>query len=339
MARTEAAILTGDTFPGHHRAQQRSVLHVNRDDLVDGKWLALYAKIPGLWEIAHDHLAMCEPPRAFRPEQILPMFLQVADQIAQARPAFQHRGALVVIDTFRTFVSIEENSSQEVSECLSALREVTAANGPFPDGPLWASHHTPWQQVGVEAHERGSSAFRGDVDEPLMLRNLRQERKRQEDHNKWQKLKGYRVDALPPLTTTTPILTVTRLKGKLAELDPLAPDLHTFTLEPVTLERPGGGFYDSAWLVPADLSAEQVETISAEHARELRNTEDAEKVLAVVVDHAVTTKAEIAKYANLTRDRATLIVNALVASGRLEKPRYQGGPYRLPSGENLSTES
>ena len=94
MARAEAAVLLGDAFPGPRRAQQRSVLHVElRRPLVEPKWQALYERLPGLHEIARDHLAMFEPPRAFRAEQVLPVFVVPAEQHrAAAARAFSRPG-------------------------------------------------------------------------------------------------------------------------------------------------------------------------------------------------------------------------------------------------------
>jgi hypothetical protein len=69
---------------------------------------------------------------------------------------------MLVIDTVRASLSGSEDSSEHVSAYLRACRRVLAS---CPGAGLLLAHHTGWQDGEVKKkRERGSSAFRGNVD-------------------------------------------------------------------------------------------------------------------------------------------------------------------------------
>ncbi len=86
-----------------------------------------------------------------------------ADLAARGEPPI----AAVFIDTVRASLSGSEDSSESVSAYLRAARRILAA---VPGAALVLLHHAGWQD-GQEKRkrERGSSAFRGNVDATLYL--------------------------------------------------------------------------------------------------------------------------------------------------------------------------
>ena len=134
------------------------------------------------------------------------------------------------------------------------------------------------------------------------------------------------------------MITVTRLKGKMAQLDPLAPGAYTFTLESVPVAWSDGRVTSSAWLVPYEMTAVQLEDASAEHARERRNEEDEAKLLAAVAAGAVTSQLAFVKVTGLSEGRVVGALSSLLHTGKLLPPVHRGAPYRLPSDDILTPE-
>ena len=82
----------------------------------------------------------------------------VADLAASDRPPI----VLLVIDTVRASLSGSEDSSESVSAYLRVVRRIAAG---CPGAATVLVHHTGWQDgEGKRKRERGSSAFRGNVD-------------------------------------------------------------------------------------------------------------------------------------------------------------------------------
>lgn len=75
---------------------------------------------------------------------------------------------LVCIDTVRASMSGSEDSSEHVSAYLRAVARIMA---PYPDAAAILAHHAGWQDSTEtrRRRERGSSAFRGNVDATLYL--------------------------------------------------------------------------------------------------------------------------------------------------------------------------
>ena len=75
--------------------------------------------------------------------------------------------ALVVIDTYRASSTGSEDSSESVSAYLRVVRRLLAT---LPDAGCLLIHHTGWQDGEAKRkRERGSSAFRGNVEVTLYL--------------------------------------------------------------------------------------------------------------------------------------------------------------------------
>jgi hypothetical protein len=76
---------------------------------------------------------------------------------------------LILIDTLRASLAGSEDSSENVSAYLRAVRRLLA---PFPDAGAIVIHHSGWQDQRARsrpARERGSSALRGNVDATYVL--------------------------------------------------------------------------------------------------------------------------------------------------------------------------
>jgi chromosome segregation and condensation protein ScpB len=74
---------------------------------------------------------------------------------------------LLAIDTVRASLSGSEDSSSDVSAYLRAIRRVLAT---LPGAGCLLNHHTGWQDGETQKkRERGSSAFRGNVEITLFL--------------------------------------------------------------------------------------------------------------------------------------------------------------------------
>jgi hypothetical protein len=88
----------------------------------------------------------------------------LAAELAQSgRPPI----VLVMIDTVRASLTGSEDSSESVSAYLRAIRRVLAA---VPTAAALLIHHAGWQDgESTKKRERGSSAFRGNVDATLYL--------------------------------------------------------------------------------------------------------------------------------------------------------------------------
>ena len=74
---------------------------------------------------------------------------------------------LIVIDTVRQSLSGSEDSSENISSYLRAVRRILAS---VPGAALILVHHSGWQDGDTKRkRERGSSALRGNVDTTLFL--------------------------------------------------------------------------------------------------------------------------------------------------------------------------
>jgi RecA-family ATPase len=74
---------------------------------------------------------------------------------------------LIIVDTVRASLSGSEDSSEHVSAYLRAVRRLLV---PLPGAAAILVHHAGWQDgIDRRKRERGSSAFRGNVDATLFL--------------------------------------------------------------------------------------------------------------------------------------------------------------------------
>ncbi len=93
------------------------------------------------------------------------------DRLARVSERIRHAGrppiALLGIDTVRASLTGSEDSSADVSAYLRAIRRILAT---LPGAGALLNHHTGWQDgENQRRRERGSSAFRGNVEITLYL--------------------------------------------------------------------------------------------------------------------------------------------------------------------------
>ena len=102
---------------------------------------------------------------------------------------------LIVIDTIRASLSGSEDSSEAVSAYLRAVRRIAST---VPGAGVILAHHSGWQDGdNRRKRERGSSAFRGNIDGSLYLELDRYD---EETHEARLILRASKVrdDELPP---------------------------------------------------------------------------------------------------------------------------------------------
>ena len=117
----------------------------------------------------------------------------VAVTVAEGLPPVR----LVIIDTIRASLSGSEDSSEAVSAYLRAVRRLLAHS---PDAGCLLVHHTGWQGgQNAQKRERGSSAFRGNVDASAFLEVAQDDRERGEARLTLTTVKVRDGDTLPPL--------------------------------------------------------------------------------------------------------------------------------------------
>lgn len=118
---------------------------------------------------AHDPISpVIDRDRQERPS---PGELGVAAALDRLRAELARDGRppvrLIVIDTVRASLAGNEDSSQDVSAYLRAVRRLAAR---VPDAGVLLVHHTGWQDgQDPKRRERGSSALRGNVDLTLLV--------------------------------------------------------------------------------------------------------------------------------------------------------------------------
>jgi AAA domain-containing protein len=97
---------------------------------------------------------------------------QITDALAETASSLAAAGAvpirLIIVDTVRASLSGSEDSSENVSAYLRAVRRLLAR---VPGTAAILAHHAGWQDTteNPRKRERGSSAFRGNVDATLYL--------------------------------------------------------------------------------------------------------------------------------------------------------------------------
>lgn len=109
--------------------------------------------------VTHDGEACSPGERALTTQ----LELLAADLTTRSLPPIR----LVVIDTVRASLSGSEDSSEHVSAYLRAVRRCMAV---VPGAGVLLAHHAGWQDGDTQRkRERGSSAWRGNVDATLYL--------------------------------------------------------------------------------------------------------------------------------------------------------------------------
>lgn len=216
------------------------------------------------------------------------------DLAATRRPPIR----LVMVDTTRLAMSGSEDSSENVAAWLRAYRRLLAL---LPGAGGLTTHHAGWQDgEAPRKRERGSSAFRGNVEASLYLEAC--------DHEPG-------AEAVPLVLRTL----------KLRDLDRPAP-LHLLRRRVDITDALGqpatSCIIESDPMTAADRAAEQ----QAEAERACRQVD--RKVLEVIRDRAVTSQRQLRAFAGLRSDAVADALARVLAAGWAEQDR-QRQPYQL----------
>lgn len=214
---------------------------------------------------------------------------------------------LIVIDTLRASHAGSEDSSEDVSAYLRAVRRLL---GPHPLAAGLVVHHAGWQDGQADQRkrrERGSSALRGNVDATLYLEVTEVDR---ESHAAY--------------------LTLTTLKVRDAER-PAALRLVRRRVD-LLAQGPDGGPVTSCVIERDPRRREDIEAEQAAAATAAAEAEAAaldQRVLALVQEHAVTSLSGLRALLGAKRDATYDAVARLVRQGHLAPPARQRAPYTL----------
>ncbi len=223
---------------------------------------------------------------------------------AQDRPPV----LLVIVDTVRASMTGSEDSSEHVSAYLRAVTRMTAA---VPLAARALVHHAGWQDATEtrRRRERGSSAFRGNVDATVYLEVASEDRAAGVAYLELRALKVRDEDRPAPL----------RLVRRRVEL--LATD-----------GDPRRGPATSCVIERDERTAEDRAAATA-GAQDVQDAKLDDAVLAVVRDHQAqaTSVRRIREYVARGYQDVSAAVARLLTAGRLLPPERQRGPYRLPA--------
>ncbi len=209
---------------------------------------------------------------------------------------------LIVVDTVRASLQGSEDSSEGVSAYLRAIRRLLEA---LPTAAALLVHHAGWQDGdAAKKRERGSSAFRGNVDATVYLTAGDYDRE-----------------------TESAALTLTTHKVRDGEKPP---ELH-FIRQRVTFtetDRRGKPLtscvIDPDLKTDADYAAERTQKASTAAAA------DDLRVLRVMAQHpTVTAQATLRQLAGLGKDPLSAAIARLVQRDCLAPPEKQRQPYTL----------
>jgi hypothetical protein len=210
---------------------------------------------------------------------------------------------LIVVDTVRASMNGSEDSSESVSAYLRAIRRMLSV---LPSSAALLVHHAGWQDGDVaKKRERGSSAFRGNVDATIYL-----------------EAGAYNVD-----TQSAP-LTLTTHKVRDGEKPP---PLH-FIRQRVTFpELNAHGRPVTSCVIDPDPKT------AADHAADQRRrAEDAVRaldlrILRVLADHpkSATSQESIRAMLGVKKDLVLSAIPRLLSNGWIEPPEKQRAPYTL----------
>jgi hypothetical protein len=210
--------------------------------------------------------------------------------------------ALVIIDTVRASLSGSEDGSESVSAYLRAVRRILDA---FPSAAALLVHHAGWQDGdAAKKRERGSSAFRGNVDATLYLE----------------------AGPYDPQTESAP-LTLTTHKVRDGEKPP-----------PVHMVRQRVTFTDTDQRGKARTSCviDGDSRTAADHAAERHAKADAasaaddRRVLTTIQRHPhATARATLRQLAGIGKDNLDASIVRLLQLGWIDPPEKQRQPYTL----------
>lgn len=216
---------------------------------------------------------------------------------AQSRPPIR----LITIDTARASMTGPEESSEHVSAYLRAGRRILAHH---PGAAMLITHHAGWQDgESPRKRERGSSAWRGNVDCTLYLERGEYDRERGTCELTLRTLKARDDEPAPPLR-------LIRRRVELAELD-----RHGRPVTSCVIERDRR--------TPEDRKdAERQEAETAARALDLRT-------LRLMADRPDVAKSQdqIRRALGTRRDDAYASISRLIDRGWALPPERQRQPY------------
>ncbi|MCC7181168.1 MAG: AAA family ATPase [Acidobacteria bacterium] len=247
--------------------------------------------------VTHDGEACSPGERALTTQ----LELLAADLTTRSLPPIR----LVVIDTVRASLSGSEDSSEHVSAYLRAVRRCMAV---VPGAGVLLAHHAGWQDGDTQRkRERGSSAWRGNVDATLYLEAGEYDRERGEAPLTLRALKVRDGERPAPLH-------LIRRRVDLAVFDRRGRPLDSCIIEPDRRTH-------------QDIEAERVATLDAQFAETDR------RVLQAMRDYpAATSITRLRPYVGLRTGIVTDAVARLLRAGHVAEGR-RGEPYTVtPSG-------
>jgi uncharacterized protein YjhX (UPF0386 family) len=208
---------------------------------------------------------------------------------------------IVKIDTARAAMSGDENASEHVSAFLRACRRILATT---PGAAVCITHHAGWQDGDSQRkRERGSSAWRGNVDATLYLEAGAYDRITGEAPITLRTLKARDGEPLPPLSMIRRrvVLDAYDARGRQHTSCIIVSDPRT----------------------PEDIRAEQQEAADAAHH------EADLAVLRAMREHPdATSIGRLRPYVGLRMDAVSASVFRILRAGWAEEGR-RGMPYRL----------
>lgn len=220
---------------------------------------------------------------------------------AEGRPPL----VLLVLDTLRASMAGSEDSSEDTSAYLRAVRRILA---PYPGVGCIVAHHSGWQDSAEtrRKRERGSSAIRGNVDATIYLEAG--------DYDDVQHVARLTLSTLKIRDEERPApLRLIRRRVELLDRDDRGRIVTSCVIEddPTT---------------PADREAEERATEQAEIAAVER------RVLDLIGSRPVTSQAQIREVLGVRSELVATALSKLLAAGRVTRSG-QRSPYRLGASE------
>jgi hypothetical protein len=210
-----------------------------------------------------------------------------------------------VIDTVRASMTGSEDSSEHVSAYLRAARRILAAT---PHAGLILAHHAGWQDGETQKkRERGSSAWRGNVDCTLYLERGEYDAVRGEGELTLRVLKARDGEPLPPLH-------LIRRRVELDEVDRYG--------RPVT-----------TCVIDRDRRTREDREAAEQQAADTEQQAVDRRVLQLMLDNPETVKSQdrIRIALQLRREVAYAAIDRVVARGWADPPARQRQPYTVTS--------
>ncbi len=209
---------------------------------------------------------------------------------------------LVVVDTVRASLTGPEESSEHVSAYLRSVRRLM---GSVPGAAIVLAHHSGWQDGdNKRKRERGSSAFRGNVDCTLFLEAGTHNADRGEAQLTLKTLKARDSERLAPLH-------LIRRRVELSEMD-----AHS---DPVT-----------SCVIEGDRRTREERDAESQQVVNATNRETDLAVLRVLRDHPdATSQQAIRDYASLSSTRVSQSISRILHAQWAVRPAKQRQPYTL----------